>query len=359
VRHDDAPAVRARELDRVERLGQRPDLVDLDEDRIGGSVLDPAAEPLDVRHEEVVADELDAVSEPRRERLPGVPVVLGGAVLDRDDRVALDDPGPELGQITGGFLSPLESVAPVAVDLAHRGIERDLDPVGVTGLVDRLQDPLDRVLARREVGREATFVADGSRQPRFLELLLERVEDLVRDAQALGEGVCSAGNEHELLEVERVVGVRAPVDDVQHRHREHVRVLAADPAVERNARLRCCRLRRSQRGTEDRVRAETALVRRPVERDQRRIDRALLSGVEADQRLCDLGAHVLDGPAHTLAQPGARVGVAQLDGLELTRRGARGDSCAADLARLDLDVDLDRRVPSGVEDLARPYCCDS
>ena len=65
VRHDDAVAVRARELDRVERLGQRPDLVHLDEDRVRRAVLDPAAEPFDVRDEDVVADELHAVSEPR------------------------------------------------------------------------------------------------------------------------------------------------------------------------------------------------------------------------------------------------------------------------------------------------------
>ena len=64
VRHDDAVAVRARELDRVERLGQRPDLVHLDEDRVRRALLDPAAEPLDVGDEDVVADELHAVAEP-------------------------------------------------------------------------------------------------------------------------------------------------------------------------------------------------------------------------------------------------------------------------------------------------------
>src|SRR5262245_18081289 len=252
VRHDDAVTVRAGELDRVERLGQRPDLVDLDEDRVRRAVVDPALEPLDVRDEEVVADELHALAEPCRERLPGVPVVLGGAVLDRDDRVALDDARPEVRQVAGGLLAPLEPVQPVVVDLAHGRVERDLDPVGVPGPVDRLEDPLDRVLARREVGREPALVADGRGHPGLLEQLLQRVEDLDRDAQPLGERLRAARHDHELLEVERVVRVRAAVDDVQHRHRKHARRLAAQPAVERNSLLVGKRLGRGQRNAEDR-----------------------------------------------------------------------------------------------------------
>ena len=56
-----AVAAAVGELDRVERLGERPDLVHLHEDRVADALGDPAAEEVDVRHEEVVADELDAV----------------------------------------------------------------------------------------------------------------------------------------------------------------------------------------------------------------------------------------------------------------------------------------------------------
>ena len=42
---------------------------------------------------------------------------------------------------------------------------------------------------------------------------------------------------HELLEVDAVVGVRAAVQDVHHRHGQHARRLAAEVAVERQARL--------------------------------------------------------------------------------------------------------------------------
>ena len=58
-----------REPHGLDRLGERPDLVHLDENRVGDAALDPVAQPLGVRDEDVVADELDAVAELARQRL--------------------------------------------------------------------------------------------------------------------------------------------------------------------------------------------------------------------------------------------------------------------------------------------------
>ena len=52
--------------------------------------LDAAAQDRRVGHEDVVADELDAFADALGQLLPAVPVVLGHAVLERDDRVAPD-----------------------------------------------------------------------------------------------------------------------------------------------------------------------------------------------------------------------------------------------------------------------------
>ena len=57
------PARRA-ELDRLDRLGQCPDLVELDQDAVRGLLVDRPLDPLGVRDEQVVADELDPVAEP-------------------------------------------------------------------------------------------------------------------------------------------------------------------------------------------------------------------------------------------------------------------------------------------------------
>ena len=150
---------------------------------------DAAAEEVDVRDEEVVADELDAAAEPVGQRLPGGPVVLGEAVLDRDDREAVGEVGPEVDHpvaVERAALA-LEHVDAVAVQLARGRVERDRDLVAVTGALGSLEDRLAGVVGRAEVGREAALVADARREPALLEQRLERVVALDADAERLGE----------------------------------------------------------------------------------------------------------------------------------------------------------------------------
>ena len=91
---DGGVAVFLGEFDGVERLGERADLVDLHEDRVGHAAFDALAEEFDVGHEEIVADELGLRADRVGELLPAVPVVFRAAVFDGDDRVlALRAPG--------------------------------------------------------------------------------------------------------------------------------------------------------------------------------------------------------------------------------------------------------------------------
>jgi len=62
-------------------------LVDLHENRVGYALLDAFAEEFDIGDEEIIADELDAVTERVGEFFPAGPIVFGEAVFDRDDRV--------------------------------------------------------------------------------------------------------------------------------------------------------------------------------------------------------------------------------------------------------------------------------
>src|SRR5262245_47628358 len=117
VRHDRCIPALARELDRLERLRQRPDLVDLDEDRVGDSRLDAAPEALDVGDEEVVPDELHSPAEPLGQSPPAVPVVLGKAVLDRDDGIPATQLVPERDHAARIEVEPLsEKPVPAALD---------------------------------------------------------------------------------------------------------------------------------------------------------------------------------------------------------------------------------------------------
>ena len=206
----------------------------------------------------------------------------------------------------------LEHVGAALVDLAGRRVEGDED-VGaglVAGRLDARQDRLQGRLVGVEVGREAALVAARGREPLRGEALLQRVEDLGADPQALGEARCARRHDHELLEVDRVVGVGAAVEHVHHRHRQEARLAAAvelgQVAVERLAGVDRRRLRRRQRDAEDRVGAEPALVRRAVELDHRLVEGALLGGARPGQRRGDLAVDVLDRPRDALAAPSDR-----------------------------------------------------
>src|SRR5580765_1766520 len=238
VGHDRCVAVLVGEPHRLDRLRQGPDLVDLDQDRVGDAALDPLLQTRRARDEQVVADELDTVAEPVGQRPPRVPVVLRRPVLDRDDGIAVHDLRPELRHLRARLLPPLEAVDAVGEDLARRRIERDRDTLPVTRALGGLENQLDRLLARVEVRREATLVADQGREAALREQLLQRVVDLDTDPEPVGERVGAGGDDHELLQVDRVVRVRAAVDHVHHRHRQRPGVAASEMAEQRDAGVR-------------------------------------------------------------------------------------------------------------------------
>ena len=176
--------------------------------------------------------------EPLGERPPVVPGVLVEPVLDGDERVAVDEILVEADHLLGGEAPALglEHVGAVAEDLARRRVERDRDPLAVTGSLGGLEDHLDRGLGGLEVRREAALVPDAGREPALVQHRLQVMEDLRAEPKRLGERLRPGRDDHELLEVEPVLGVRAAVDDVHERHRERARFVAADPAVEREPR---------------------------------------------------------------------------------------------------------------------------
>src|SRR5207249_4471112 len=64
----------------------RANLVYLDQDRVGDAFEDPFAQKLDIRHEEVVPDELNFLPQSRGQLLPAIPIIFGASIPNRDDR---------------------------------------------------------------------------------------------------------------------------------------------------------------------------------------------------------------------------------------------------------------------------------
>ena len=247
----------------------------------------------------------------------------------------------------------LELVRAVLVELAGGGIQRDRDVLAraqARGL-DARDEHLQRLLVGAQVGSEAALVADGGRQAALVQGALERVEDLRAHLQAAREALGAARDDHELLEVDLVVGVHAAVEHVHHRHRQHAGVGAAEIAPQRLRRAPPRRRGRSparRRGSRWRRgatcwgsrRARSGRGREPAwsSASRPRTAAAISPSTFATARVTPF-------PAPGLAA------VAQLGGLELARRGAGGDRRAAARARGEHDVHLDRRVASAVEDL--------
>ena len=185
-----------------------------------------------------------------------------------------------------------------------------------------------------------------------LQRLLQRVENLRADADRLGERLGADRHDHEFLEIDRIVGVRAAVDDVHHRHGQQPRARAADIAVERQAvRLRR-RLGDGERHAQDGVGAEPALVLRAVELDQRLVDLDLVFRLHAADRVENLAVHRLERLQHALAEVARLVAVAELHRLVRAGRGAGRHGGAAEGAVLQRHVDLDGRIAAAVENLA-------
>ena len=246
----------------------------------------------------------------------------------------------------------------VAEELGRRRVECDGDAVAVTGLLGRVQNRFDRTIGRIELGCEPALVADAGCKTTLVQDALERMEDLRPDAQALGERLRAGRHDHELLQVERVLRVRAAVDHVHHRDRQDMSTLPADPAEERHACIRRARFRGGERHAQDRVRAQPRLVLRAVKVDQRNVERSLIVRVEAADGLRNLARDVAHGVQGALAAVDRLVAVAQLDRLELPGRRARRHGRATGRAGLEHDLHLDRRVAAGVEDLPGMHAGD-
>ena len=180
------------------------------------------------------------------------------------------------------------------------------------------------------------------------------VEDLGAHAQRLGERSRADRHDHELLDVDRVVGMGAAVDDVHHRHRQHAgrrrrrhSGRAAGPAA-------CAAALATARLT-----PRMALApRRPLFGVPSRSISSASIAAWSSASMPDSASKISPLTAstalqHALAAVAALVAVAQLDRLVGAGGGARGHGGAAEGAVSRVDIDLDGRIAAAVENFAR------
>ena len=124
---------------------------------------------------------------------------------------------------------------------------------------------------------------------------LEGMVDLGAPTQALGKARGAHRHDHELLEVDVIVGMHAAVEDVHHRCGQQMSVDAAQVLAQRQASRLGSGAGNGQRHAQDGVGAELGLVGGTIRSDQRGIDGALIEGIEAHDGIGALVVDVLDG----------------------------------------------------------------
>ena len=171
-------------------------------------------------------------------------------------------------------------------------------------------------------------------------------------AHRLGKGRRADRKDHEFLKVDRIVGVRAAVDDIHHRRRQHSRHGAADVTVERQARSFRRGLGDGKRDAENGVGAEPRLVVGAVERDHRLVDLQLIFGLEAGNGVENVAIDRLDGFEDALSAEPSLVAVAQFDRLARAGRSARRNRGSSHRAVFQHDIHLDRWIAAAIQDFA-------
>lgn len=153
-----------RHIHGVQRLGQGADLVDLDQDGIGQALAYARGQTARIGHEQVIAHQLNAITQTVRQQLPAIEVVLGATVLDRDDGEALDQIGQVADHAVGveGLALARQVVLAVLEELGRSDVEAQVEVLTrqIASRLTRLGDEGQGFFSRGQVGGEAALVAD-------------------------------------------------------------------------------------------------------------------------------------------------------------------------------------------------------
>ena len=194
----DAPVGSVGVLSSLDRLGEGPDLVDLEEKGIASLKVDGLLDALGVGDSQIITDDLDVLG--LVEVAPCLPVVLSEGVLNADNGVLLAEVavhgsellvGDPLGGVAVGVLEvKIVLLLGLLVELAGGNIHGNAHLAGVSGLLDGLGDEVKGLLSGLNIGGNTTLVADvaGGLAVLLLGKTLESLVDLSTLAHGLGEG---------------------------------------------------------------------------------------------------------------------------------------------------------------------------
>ena len=354
MRHHGGIAGALGHIDCCQCFGQRANLVDLDQDGIGGGGFDAARQPGDIGDEKVIPDQLHLAANFFGQQLPSRPVIFRHAVLNRGNREILGQFG-EIGDLL--FNRALFALALVMVDaileeLGGGAVEAQHHVLA--GLEARRLDGLDAKFQRRlgggQIGGKAAFIANIGVVARLFQRGFQHMKHFRPPAHRFFQRGCADGQDHEFLKINGIVGMDTAIDDVHHRHRQHSGLRAADIAVEIKLRAVGGGLGHGERHAQNGIGPKARLVGRAVERNHRLVDQHLILRLIADNGIGNLVIDSGDGFQHALAAKALLVAIAQFHRLMRAGGGPGRHSSAALRAIFQRHIHFDRRVAPAVHD---------
>ena len=174
-------------------------------------------------------------------------------------------------------------------------------------------------------------------------------------SKGLAERFEAGGNDHELLEVRRVEGVLAAVDDVEQWHWEDELVAVREQPIEGHPIAPRDGAGECEGHAKNRIAPKPGLVTCAVHLDHRAVQRFLIKIVAAEQLRPDFAAYALDCPVNTLTPEARFIAVPQFHGLSPACARARGHRSTAHGSVSERYVHFNRGDAARVEYLASVY----
>ena len=224
--------------------------------------------------------------------------------------------------------------------------------------LNRPHQQLQRLLRAFEIRRKAALVAYAGGKPLLQQQRFQRAIAFRAHSHRAGKIVRAGRDEHEFLNIDIVIRVPPAVEHVHHRTGHFARHCAAEPAVNRHSRGVCRRRSDCNGRGEHRVCAEARFVLRSVQRDHRRVDRALIRRIHAGQRIRNLDVDRANGVQNILsAERFAPVAIL----MRLVTAGGCARRCIAIAGRAAFEHRFarDGRIPPRIENAPRAQGLDS
>ena len=162
---------------------------------------------------------------------------------------------------------------------------------------------------------------------------------------------------HKLLHVNRIIRVFAAVHNVHHRHGHSLCVKAAQILVKGHIHSLCRSLCHRHGNAQNRVCAQFCLVWCPVQRNHSLVNCNLVQSIHADDFISDNIIYIIHSILHAYAVV-AFTAIAQLHSFKRTCRRTTGYCRTPDNAFVYNHLDLDCRVPSGIQNLSCVNICN-